>query len=509
MAKQIILTGTTPNDRNGDPLRTAFTKVNQNFTELYDSRTYLPPELTLTINNTSDTTPEDSGALHVLGGGTVEKSFTVNEMLHVGNGAVNNQFVSPAIVAKRAGSTYAQIALINSDGHGSADFAAYADNGTEEGGWVDMGVTGSVFSDMNYTITEEGEGYIFVQGIDDGISHGSLVLCTGSQGTEKNIIFGTGGFMHENARMELKHAEQCLEVMMDTNATPELNGALWLYGGARIDKNLVVNGEMYVGQDANVNTLENTIFAAKKSSDTYITFGVINSNNNGSADLVAQANGGTAEYGWVDVGFTGRTFADPNYTITGPGDAYLFASGFPENSSGNLVLSTSTYGSVKDIVFGTGGFTAENIKMRLHHENGQLHLMSTQEATGITSGALRVDGGAAINKSLNVGGKYIGSTVYKSGGTPSERVALDLTKQIQKLAAGVYSLANGEEGQVLRVVRQTGVSNATECRIYVAKSRIAGTEYTDNFIDPFVNGNDITTFIFTDGAWQAQGGLWD
>jgi hypothetical protein len=36
MAKQTINIGTTANDRTGDPLRTAFTKINQNFTELYN-----------------------------------------------------------------------------------------------------------------------------------------------------------------------------------------------------------------------------------------------------------------------------------------------------------------------------------------------------------------------------------------------------------------------------------------------------------------------------------------
>ena len=36
MAKQIISIGTAANDRNGDPLRTAFTKANANFTELYN-----------------------------------------------------------------------------------------------------------------------------------------------------------------------------------------------------------------------------------------------------------------------------------------------------------------------------------------------------------------------------------------------------------------------------------------------------------------------------------------
>lgn len=36
MAKQVISIGTNPNDGNGDPLRTAFTKANANFTELYN-----------------------------------------------------------------------------------------------------------------------------------------------------------------------------------------------------------------------------------------------------------------------------------------------------------------------------------------------------------------------------------------------------------------------------------------------------------------------------------------
>ena len=36
MAKQVINIGTTANDGTGDPLRTAFNKSNQNFTELYD-----------------------------------------------------------------------------------------------------------------------------------------------------------------------------------------------------------------------------------------------------------------------------------------------------------------------------------------------------------------------------------------------------------------------------------------------------------------------------------------
>ena len=37
MAKQIINIGAAPNDGAGDPLRTAYDKANDNFTELYDA----------------------------------------------------------------------------------------------------------------------------------------------------------------------------------------------------------------------------------------------------------------------------------------------------------------------------------------------------------------------------------------------------------------------------------------------------------------------------------------
>ena len=41
MAKQVINTGTSANSKNGDPLRTAFNKVNANFTELYAKPDYI------------------------------------------------------------------------------------------------------------------------------------------------------------------------------------------------------------------------------------------------------------------------------------------------------------------------------------------------------------------------------------------------------------------------------------------------------------------------------------
>ena len=56
MAQQTIDIGASPNDGTGDPIRTAFDKTNQNFTELYGvigSNAIANAVLGLTANNTN------------------------------------------------------------------------------------------------------------------------------------------------------------------------------------------------------------------------------------------------------------------------------------------------------------------------------------------------------------------------------------------------------------------------------------------------------------------------
>ena len=43
MTQQIINVGAAPNDGQGDPIRTAFEKCNNNFSELYDQVQNTPP----------------------------------------------------------------------------------------------------------------------------------------------------------------------------------------------------------------------------------------------------------------------------------------------------------------------------------------------------------------------------------------------------------------------------------------------------------------------------------
>lgn len=58
MAQQLINVGTTANDGTGDPLRTAFNKINTNFTEVYSN-------ITAAVEVSSDTSPQLGGNLVV------------------------------------------------------------------------------------------------------------------------------------------------------------------------------------------------------------------------------------------------------------------------------------------------------------------------------------------------------------------------------------------------------------------------------------------------------------
>jgi len=92
--------------------------------------------------------------------------------------------------------------------------------------------------------------------------------------------------------------------------------------------------------------------------------------------------------------------------------------------------------------------------------------------------------------------------------------AIDLTKSINKLTDGFYTLADGVEGQIMYLVAQNGVV-PTDVSVLVANSRNIGVgtllpfSVYDNSDDSYYgNIGGFCTLIFTDGAWQQTGGAW-
>ena len=112
---------------------------------------------------------------------------------------------------------YVQGVINNVSDNGSAEWVALGAKGDDSGGWGEVGFTSSGFGDANYTITGAGDGYVFAQAYANGspapaVGGGNLVLATGNQGTTKDIIFGTGGFLTGNIFGRISHANNSLEL---------------------------------------------------------------------------------------------------------------------------------------------------------------------------------------------------------------------------------------------------------------------------------------------------------
>jgi hypothetical protein len=176
--------------------------------------------------------------------------------------------------------------------------------------------------------------------------------------------------------------------------------------------------------------------------------------------------------------------------------------GIPSQLSGGMTglgLADGTYGP-----FTLGGVTF-SVTVAGGGISGYINISSSTAYTvNDTIGQLTsADLGDTPGQTTNVG---VVNVVQE---TPT---AIDLTKTINKLSTGVYSLADGVEGQVIHLVRQAG-SVYNSIIINVANGRVDGTSYTIINYYPFDSGAlpalNTSTLIFTDGAWQASGGQWD
>ena len=113
-----------------------------------------------------------------------------------------------------------------------------------------------------------------------------------------------------------------------------------------------VNSILYVGQSAaafeSAAFLTNPVGVFQVNADDYaqIAFKNTSSNANASTDFIAYSNNGSDTDGYIDMGITSSNFLDPDFTITGKGDGYIFMVGAAGGTDqGNLVLATGDTGS--------------------------------------------------------------------------------------------------------------------------------------------------------------------
>lgn len=443
MTQQLINVGTDPNDGTGDPLRTAFEKANDNFTELYNGGGgggFNGGTITNPLTITSDA-ENGQGALKLTGAVNPDPSST--GILEIG-GLLN--FADTDIIASIIHNvdSYAQFVLQNQNSGelASADYIVNNDSPLGTQIYGDFGINSTAFVGSSPFDIANGT-YLHSSG-------GQLAVGTV---TDNDILLATDSMLRitvDAAGPVTFAAASPVKINSTQNATSHTTGALVVEGGVGVGGNIVVDTALYVGTAAAAATLGNPTIVAKQSGAEYIQAAIINSSATGSADWVAYANNGTTTHGWADMGFTGSAFNDPAYTIVQEGDGYLFAAGVPDGTGhGSLVLCTHDTGVDNDLVFGTGGFAAANEKMRFKNTMGQFHIQPTTASTSVTTGALRVDGGVGIGGDLYAGNIYSNGvllTASYSPTTPSDWLApapTTIQEAIDRLAAVVKALNGG------------------------------------------------------------------
>ncbi len=217
-------------------------------------------EITIGTESTSTTT----GSFVTAGGAGIAKSLHVGGDLHAsgsvnlenaeevtfgpGSAAFHATLTHPTLTITEDAPDYAQVAFknINSSANASTDYIAYADNGTDNAGYIDMGITSSTFSDPLFTITGANDGYLFSVAPEGTTGNGNLVIATGDTGAQNRIVFAAGGLASNNTQMIII-PDQMVHIEIDTPSTSATTGALVVAGGVGITGDVNIAGNITFG----------------------------------------------------------------------------------------------------------------------------------------------------------------------------------------------------------------------------------------------------------------------
>jgi hypothetical protein len=171
-----------------------------------------------------------------------------------------------------------------------------------------------------------------------------------------------------------------------------------------------VDGVLYVGPAAAAfevaAALTNPVAVFQIAADDFaqIAFKNTSSNANASTDFIAYSNNGDDSAGYIDMGITSSNFNDPDFTITGKGDGYIFMTGATGGvDQGNLVFATGDTGTENKIIFAAGGLASDNEQMSITPDVN-VHIEIDTPSTSPTTGALTVVGGVGISGDVNING---------------------------------------------------------------------------------------------------------
>jgi len=428
-----------------------------------------------------------------------------------------------ALGIQGSSTSFVQTALVNTGAgtSSSADFIAYTSNGTNESGWIDMGITNGSFNDPTFSLTGPGDGYVFMSGAIAGvvdvdqysvagtalnlISDGPHGMITGfifdlilpvaptlegrytvvsAPSATQVVVAVPAGYTGGNIALTSVINSQMNKftgdgnMVLATDSTGLVNNIVIAAGGLTSgneqiiitpDNGIEVYDEIYVGTGAkafNTNAdLTNAAAVFELNGNPYAQLAIHNQSSNSSTDIIAYANNGVDAAGWIDMGITGSSFSQSTFGITGPNDGYIFMEapvGTP--GAGNLVLATGANGSENRIVFAAGGYDSGNEQMVIIPDE-RVHIEIATPSTSPTTGALTVVGGVGIQGDVNIQGDI----VFGGSGTTLATTTLSVSDPIIRVGSD-----NTSDAIDLGVVGEYAASSIS------STFTVTNTQITDN-----------------------------
>jgi len=471
MTQQIINIGTGPDSYTGDNLRTAFEKVNENFSQLYAGN--VGGNLianTLTANNYSSSGNLTAGNITALY--SLVSQGNVSAAYFIGNGSqltgitanasLGNLIITGVAEQTIEATANAGITLKPFDGRGVVlrltDTAGANTNLLSMGNFfsntVLMSATGNlrvqgsnldIFSTDNLIISANANPGISTSGlISINSSNGHMGFNTYADGymfAFRGDVFGNAFYAAENFTTGYSFATPGGLTGTSHVYQNDINGNVSLVRithdnstPAKFYENnhTILSGNLVVSQNGNVfgSGFPDAFVQVYSNANIYtqLVWQNLNSGPAATGDIVVTSDSGTDTTYYIDIGIAGSGYdnTNPNNSLgtsINPLDGYFYVQGLSGNAGGNLTLGTTVANTQVKIL--VGGVNAENVVATFDSANATVssNLVMAGSIYAFTASPAPVIAGFSsisaqtltASGNLTVGNTYVPTTASSTG----------------------------------------------------------------------------------------------